>query len=566
MKFSELNFKRKTLIQIIIATIISLLFQFVIPPIFRPFTNYMGVDFEGGIFGINNAIFTISIWTFSVSVSWFIFMDNPYINNLIVISLIPFAIIVAMEFTVIFLFWDYIHLLPLIVSIYIIWKKRDTLKKAYMGKYTLLIFVWLLIDYFTGLAYREIPLVIFLFCLPITALTVLRARSMFMWRKKGKKSILKKIGTRFILFFWFFGILIQGLFAYWYFRPNTNTINDTLGIETWFAVNDGWHNSNTDLILWNDTFYLVHDRRPFHFYIENLPSYLFIWSSKDAKNWNRVAEFSFFGKDIRDPKFALLNDTLYLYVLINDGLIAAPYQTRYTYTKDGINWNNIRDLDSVDTGYNFWRPKTFDNNTWYVPAYTHLGKGINLFNTSNGVNWSLVSEIYPEGSEPEIEFLSNGTMLCIIRHGGPNAIFGHSESKTIIARSNPPYETWQITEDYLTKFDGCVVFSYENKTFAVGRYQPEIFPPFTLQGSIFSKKRTAIFLIENKSLHLISELPSAGDTSYVGAVINGTDLYLSYYTSNLNRDYPWAMGWLDETAILMAKMNLTILMNQINTL
>ena len=569
MKWNELDLKSKTIIQIIIATTISILFQFIIPSSFRPLTNYMGIDFEGGIFGTNNAIFTLSIWLFSFSISWFIYMDNPYINSFITIALIPFSMIVAVEFSFIFLYWDYIHLVPIIIGIYIIWKKRISLKKREMMYYILILFVWLLFDYFFGLAYSEIPLVLFLIFLILGVLIIHRAALFFIETKTDKKiGIIKKIGKCTIIFFWIFGIFIEGVFVYWYFRPNTNEINQSLGIETWVAVDDGWHNSNTELIFFKGKFYLVHDRRPFHFYVENFPSFLFIWASEDAKNWSRIAEFSYFGKDIRDPKFTIINETLFLYCLINDGILASPYQTLYTYSKDGINWNNLHPIESIDIGWNFWRPKTFDNNTWYVPAYEHLEGSIYLFNTSDGINWSFVSEIHPGPycSEPAIEFLENGSMLSIIRHESSDALFGGNTASTIIAIANSPYTNWTYSESYITKLDGSVIFSYMNKTFGVGRLQPELYPPFKLQGSIFAKKRTAIFLIENESLHLISELPSAGDTSYVGAVINGTDLYLSYYTSNYNRDFPWIIGWLAKSQVRIAKINLTNLMSIVNTL
>lgn len=60
------------------------------------------------------------------------------------------------------------------------------------------------------------------------------------------------------------GLAIAG-FAWLWFRPNRAEVDPRLRLEHWDAVADGLHNSNTDMILWQGDFLLVHDARPYHF-------------------------------------------------------------------------------------------------------------------------------------------------------------------------------------------------------------------------------------------------------------------------------------------------------------
>ena len=57
----------------------------------------------------------------------------------------------------------------------------------------------------------------------------------------------------------------------------------------------------------------------------------------------------------------------------------------------------------------------------------------------------------------------------------------------------------------------------------------------------------------------LTDLPSAGDTSYAGIVQRGNDLYVDYYTSDVNHDWFWLMGMVSPSEIRMARVNLPAL-------
>jgi hypothetical protein len=76
---------------------------------------------------------------------------------------------------------------------------------------------------------------------------------------------------------------------------------------------------------------------------------------------------------------------------------------------------------------------------------------------------------------------------------------------------------------------------------------------------VLSRKRTAIYRVESERLVRLSDLPSAGDTSYAGLVVRNGHVHLSYYTSRIDRDYPWLLGMFLPTDIRMARFATTAL-------
>ncbi|MFX1420512.1 MAG: hypothetical protein ACFE9N_16540 [Promethearchaeota archaeon] len=161
LKISELQLKTITLIQIVIAAIISLIFQFLIPFSWQPLDTFLYGVKQHGDPGTNIIIFTVSQWYFSISLAWFIYRDNPYINNFLIYSIVPLGIIVVYELFFLYLYYDYIHIIPVIISVYLIWKRRETLSQKY-ALYIIPINVsWLFLVYFLKLAYYNEILLIY---------------------------------------------------------------------------------------------------------------------------------------------------------------------------------------------------------------------------------------------------------------------------------------------------------------------------------------------------------------------------------------------------------------------
>jgi hypothetical protein len=155
---SELNLKSITIIQIIVAFAVSLLFQFVIPMNWQLLYFFSeGPSIHHFEKGANIVIFTISQWYFSLSIAWFLRRDNPYINNVLIYSLVGLILTIIGEIISYGLFYDYYHLIPFFVSVYIFWKKRDTIKPKFVIHNSIVIIIWLLLVYILGLAYYQGP-------------------------------------------------------------------------------------------------------------------------------------------------------------------------------------------------------------------------------------------------------------------------------------------------------------------------------------------------------------------------------------------------------------------------
>ncbi len=183
MKSNKLNLKTITIIQVAIATGISLLFQFIIPYEWQPL-NRKVPHFTPGE---NLVFFTVSQWAFSFSIAWLVYRDNKYINSFIIFSFIPVCMMLFDEFIRLGIFYDWYHLFPFSVNIYLLWKKKDTLDQRIFSYYVILISIWLYLGYYLKWAYYTISLIEFVirYCILIG----LEIPFSFVFRKEKKKLI-----------------------------------------------------------------------------------------------------------------------------------------------------------------------------------------------------------------------------------------------------------------------------------------------------------------------------------------------------------------------------------------
>jgi hypothetical protein len=350
-------------------------------------------------------------------------------------------------------------------------------------------------------------------------------------------------------------LLLVGL-AWLWFRPNRAEVDPRLQLEHWDVVADGLHNSNTDMILWRGDFLLVHDARPYHF--GSPEARLVLRRSTDGRRWEELARFQVPGKDIRDPKLALIGGRLHLYALPNSGKMATPEGTLLATSEDAVHWTPLEPIEPA--GWLLWRPKSNDGGkTWYVPAYwKDHGKSI-LLRSNDGRDWEQVSVIQ-EGNgndETDIVFLPDGRLLATTRlEVTPDTVLGHYDGRTGIHVAAPPYTEWSTHESRLTRLDGPNLFALDGEVFAVARYQPDPNGFLTRMGGILSRKRTSLYRVEPDRLVRLSDLPSAGDTSYAGVVVHEGQLWIDYYTSRFDRDWPWLFGMPLRTDIHMARIRL----------
>ena len=155
------------ILQFIGAIIISIVFQFLIPLSWQPLDSYLKPTIQHGDPGTNVIILTISQWYFSFSIMWFFKRSNKFINNFLIYSIPPLFSILMLEFYVFKIYYDYIHLLPLIVAFLIFFTQIETIKPKLVIWNILLLSIWLFTTFSLRLAYYNDPLSFFAFKLTI---------------------------------------------------------------------------------------------------------------------------------------------------------------------------------------------------------------------------------------------------------------------------------------------------------------------------------------------------------------------------------------------------------------
>jgi hypothetical protein len=372
----------------------------------------------------------------------------------------------------------------------------------------------------------------------------------------------------------FFLILVGSLFLWWWVRPSTYQVNSHLDFTNEVYVTNGRHNANTDLIYWNGFYYFIYANQPGN--QGSTTTFLSVNRGADLHAMTEIMQLRVPGEDIRDPKFAIIDNQIFIYYLKNNGVIAIPYGTAFLNSSDGVTWSTAQALPGM-AGWCLWRPRTRDNVTWYCSVYKNDQTDCSLFRTTDGINWTFVSKI-ANGvgiSEDELIFLEDGRMLVSIRNElNPATVIGDVMAGTLLAISAPPYTTWNVTLEKLTKLDGPCLFNINDTStstmryFAVGRFQPEVDNMLTAMGSCFAKKRTSLFEFVNLStipaLRYISDLPSSGDSTYEGVVIKGDRLYITYYTNDPTKDPAWLLGMLIPSDIMLTNMSVTSLLDAAN--
>jgi hypothetical protein len=313
------------------------------------------------------------------------------------------------------------------------------------------------------------------------------------------------------------------------------------------------------MILWRGQFLLVHAASPYH--LGTTRSRLLVKRSGDGRAWETLARIQVPGYDIRDPKIIEIGDRLFLYALPNEGFYATPIGTLLSTSGNAVDWTPFEPVGPP--GWLFWRPKTRDGKTWYVPAYWHEHGESILLRSADGREWTRASTIHrgEANDETAIEFLPDGRLLATARlEIEPDTLTGRRDASTLLAVAERPYERWTTHKSVVTRLDGPALFSHAGRVFAVARYQPGARGWPSRLGSVWSRKRTAIFRVEPDRLVYLSDLPSSGDTSYAGVVLRDGYLWAEYYTSRIDRDYPWLLGMFLPTDLRMARIPLEALL------
>ncbi|MEZ5043410.1 MAG: hypothetical protein R2828_26170 [Saprospiraceae bacterium] len=283
------------------------------------------------------------------------------------------------------------------------------------------------------------------------------------------------------------------------------------------------HNAFTDLILFNGKFYCAFREGSGH--IPGLNGTIRIIASEDGQNWYSAAHLAEQGVDLRDPKLSITPDGRLMAVIAGSIYEGKQFMRRdplvFFSDQEGKRFFSPQKIELppaivTETDW-LWRV-TWQAGYGYGVVYqpTDNEWGLQLVRTKNGLEYELVStlNVYGKPSEATLRFLSDQSMLALVRRDGEN-------TPGYIGHSKPPYDSWTWNSlevklggpDFLRLPDGrwlCATRDYTGEDY---------------------KTILAFINPEGKSNKVIT-LPSGGDTSYPSMVVRDDILYLSYYSGH----------------------------------
>jgi hypothetical protein len=320
------------------------------------------------------------------------------------------------------------------------------------------------------------------------------------------------------------------------------------------------HNENTDLIRWKDAIYLIHRTAMSQVLGPNSSLHVYRSVDQGAHFTHLACIEASVDRDIRDPHFFIVGDLLCFKALtrvpgVSTRDTGAQTLAVESCSTDGAAWSERRVIGP--TGYGFWRVVERDG-TYYSAAYRDGDDQVVLFSSTDGASWTQGPVIYDVAadtpSETELTFTAAGRMLALIRMDGTDTelLGDQGRLRTKVCWAEPPYGSFDCPQELSgQRLDGPVAFWDRGRLFVAARKH--------LQGT--GKKRTALFEIEGGleggtlSIKEWGELPSAGDTAYLGAVRLDADRFLvSWYAGDLDADEIWFLGMMNPSDIWIATL------------
>lgn len=301
---------------------------------------------------------------------------------------------------------------------------------------------------------------------------------------------------------------------------------------------DGWHNAFTDFQLFRGWYYVCFRNGLSHVSPEGKAVVI---ASDDLVDWHRACVPINTTGDDRDPHMVATGDRLYIYA----GSVTRPapeltgndavrvVQTRCAVSEDGATWSEPRPV--YRAGYWLWGVGRA-NDRFYGLAYGNepgdregRPTELHLVQSTDGLDWELVSVVTKNGSEATFRVTADGAMRVAIRGG--------DENRFTMAVAKPPFTDWRL-QDLGDVIPAPRLVEVGGREYVIGRQHVRD-PggpggPGDADGpERIVERRTSIWRVEEDGVVHVLDLPSGGDTSYVGVVQQEDGaLLLSYYSQH----------------------------------
>jgi len=249
---------------------------------------------------------------------------------------------------------------------------------------------------------------------------------------------------------------------------------------------------------------------------------------KDSFKVRRKTVLSENNADLRDPKFSLNGNrlilTAYAKTQIEGGQVQTQMQSYFSTT--GQSWSGKNSFGK--NGWWLWNHDWFGSEA-YGFAYNQSSNTLSLY----------------KGDPTRTMLLHKNAAFCLNKQGkgypnestilfddeGYASVFLRRDADTFSAQfgtSKPPYTKWNWHDLGIYIGGPATVALSENLYIVAGRHVDWGSHQFTTKIWLFNSK--------TKTLSELQTLPSGGDTSYPGLVIEGDNLYVSYYSSHIDNE------------------------------
>lgn len=296
----------------------------------------------------------------------------------------------------------------------------------------------------------------------------------------------------------------------------------------------GQHNAFTDLIRFQDRWWCTFREAAGHVGGNGKSRVL---ESADGKEWKSAALIAEEGIDLRDPKLSITPDGRLMMVMggsIYEGKTLKGRQPRVSFSSDGRAWSAPKKVLEPDEW--LWRV-TWHDGVCYGLSYNAAARTepaakeaassgkvppgpaewkLKLVSSKDGENFETVTHLDVPGhpNESTIRFLPDGRMAAFIRREG-------GDQQGWIGTSKAPYKEWTYRPvgqrvggpNFVVLPDGRLIA-------ATRKYKPPV------------QTILAMLDADTGKLTELLTLPSGGDTSYAGLVVEGDKLWVSYYSSH----------------------------------
>jgi len=247
--------------------------------------------------------------------------------------------------------------------------------------------------------------------------------------------------------------------------------------------------------------------------------------SKDGKKWTSAALLSKPSFDLRDPKLSVTPDNRLMVIIggsVYENKKLTARQPQVTFSSDGHTFSELEPIRIDSRAKNgidwLWRV-TWDDQFGYGVVYSMIAERdgvINLVRTTDGINYEWVSKLDVSGfpNESTVRLLPDKQMQIMVRRE-------LESTKGFWGVSKPPYTEWNWKEmefrlggpDFIHLNDSLIVMGSRSH-----------YTSFTKTVLLTGKG--------NGKFQEVYVLPSGGDNSYPGFLIEGNQLWVSFYSSH----------------------------------